>query len=204
MPNTKQVIRTKLSRALPYIILIGSIIGLIASFILSLDEIRIAANPNYIPSCNLNPVVSCGNVMKSAQAHAFGFPNPFIGLAGFAVLITIAVAILAGAKLKRWFWIGLEIGMLLGMAFTYWLLVESIYRIKALCPYCLIVDVVITIMFWYITLYNLETGSVRFPHRLIGIGDFMRRHHFDILAVWFVVVIAVILQHFWYYYGTLL
>ena len=35
------------------------------------------------PGCSLNPVVSCGNIMKSEQAAAFGFPNPMLGLVAY-------------------------------------------------------------------------------------------------------------------------
>jgi hypothetical protein len=139
--------------------------------------------------------------MQSKQAHIFGFPNPWIGLAAFAVLVTVGMSILAGAKFKRWFWLGLETGIILGLALAYWLLFESVYRIRALCPYCLTVDVVVVTLFWYVSLYNLQAGHLKLPGRLVGLGDFARKHHLDILLLWFIVLIAFILKHFWYYYG---
>lgn len=190
-----------LSKAVPYILIIGGVIGLICSFIITQDKLKLAENPHFIPSCNLNPIISCGSVMSSKQGSLFGFPNPWIGLAAFAVLVTIGVGIFAGAKFKRWFWLGLEAGIVLGLLFAYWLLFESIYRIKALCPYCLTVDVVVITTFWYISLYNIQEGYIKLPGRLIGLGDFARKHHLDILLFWFIILIAIILQHFWYYYG---
>ena len=193
-----------LTKAIPYLLIVGGVIGLICSFIITQDKLDLAENPHFVPSCNLNPIISCGSVMSSKQGSLFGFPNPWIGLAAFAVLVTIGVSILAGAKFKRWFWLGLETGIVLGLAFAYWLLFESVYRIKALCPYCLTVDVVVITLIWYVTLYNIQEGHITLPARLIGVGDFARKHHLDILLVWFLVVIAVILQHFWYYYGQYL
>jgi len=193
-----------LSKAVPYILIIGGVIGLICSFIITQDKLKLAENPHFIPSCNLNPIISCGSVMSSKQGSLFGFPNPWIGLAAFAVLVTIGVGIFAGAKFKRWFWLGLEAGIVLGLLFAYWLLFESIYRIKALCPYCLTVDVVVITTFWYISLYNIQEGYIKLPGRLIGLGDFARKHHLDILLFWFIILIAIILQHFWYYYGQFL
>lgn len=193
-----------LTKAIPYLLIVGGVIGLICSFIITQDKLNLAENPHFVPSCNLNPVISCGSVMSSKQGSLFGFPNPWIGLAAFAVLVTVGAGILAGAKFKRWFWLGLEAGIVLGTAFAYWLLFESVYRIKALCPYCLTVDVVVITLIWYVTLYNIQEGHIVLPSRLIGAGDFARRHHLDILLVWFIILIAVILQHFWYYYGQYL
>lgn len=193
-----------LQKALPWILLIGGIIGYICSFIIMWDKVKLADNPNYIPSCSLNPVVSCGSVMKSAQAHTFGFSNPFIGLGAFPAVAVVGGAMLAGARrMKRWFWITLQIGYVLGTAFAYWLLFESVYRIKALCPYCLTIDVVMTITLWYLTLYNIDQKNIRLPKgKAIVAYGWIRRHHLDILVAWFIIAIALILKHFWYYYGT--
>lgn len=189
-------------KVLPWLLVVGGAIGLICSFIISLDKVKLLQNPNFQPNCDLNPIISCGSVMSSPQGSVFGFQNPWIGLAAFSVLITVGLALLAGAKFKRWFWIGLEIGTILGMAFAYWLLFESVYRIQALCPYCLTVDVVVTTIFWYVTLFNLREGHLPTPKRLTGAVAFARQHHLDILVLWFLIVIAIILKHFWYYYGN--
>lgn len=191
-----------LQKALPWILLIGGIIGYICAFIIMWDKVKLADNPNYIPSCSLNPIISCGSVMQSAQAHAFSFPNPFIGLGAFPAVAVVGAAMLAGARLKRWFWITLGVGYSLGTAFAYWLLFESVYRIQALCPYCLGVDVVVTITLWYLTLYMIDQKHIRLPKgKVRNAYVWIRRHHLDIIVGWFLVVIAIILKHFWYYYG---
>jgi uncharacterized membrane protein len=201
MPKVKDV---TLERVIPWMLVVGGVIGLICSFIISLDKVKLLENPNFKPSCDLNPIVSCGSVMASKQGSAFGFPNPWIGLVTFGVLITVGMAIFAGAKFKRWFWLGLEAGIALSLIFAYWLLYESVYRIHALCPYCLTVDVVVITLFWYVSLYNIAEGNFSLPKRLIGVSDFARKHHLDILFLWFIVTTAVILKHFWYYYGKFL
>jgi uncharacterized membrane protein len=190
-------------KALPWILVVTGIVGLICSFIISLDKMKLLENPSFQPACDLNPIVACGSVMKSAQGSAFNFPNPWLGLAAFAVLLTVGVAILAGAKFKRWFWQGLLAGCALGLAFAYWLLWESVYRIHALCPYCLTVDVVVITTSWYVLQYNLKTGNIKLPKgKVFAAGQkFIRRHHLDILILWFIVLIAIILNHFWYYFG---
>jgi len=190
-----------ITQSLPWILIVGGGVGLISSFVLTWDKLQFLKNPNYIPNCDLNPVLSCGSVMVSDQANAFGFPNPWIGIAAFAVVITVGVAILAGAKFKRWFWLGLELGLALGLIFALWLLYESIYAINALCPYCLAVDVAVITMLWYTTLYLIDAKMLTTPKQFSKIVTFARRHHLDILVAIFIIIIAIILNHFWYYYG---
>jgi len=193
--------KTKLETGLPYIMLIAGIIGLIASFIIMDDKIKLLINPNYHPSCSINPIISCGSVMESRQSNALGFANPFIGLATFPVLIFTGVLLLSGVRLKRWHWLGLNIGAFFGIGFVHWLFYESVYRIHALCPYCMAVWVATITTFWYVTLYNLRAGNLKAPPKLKGVTVFAQRHHLDILILWFLIITGLILKHFWYYFG---
>lgn len=198
----KRLALQRLERALPWILVICGIIGTVASIAITVEKFDLVQHPGARFICDLNPVISCGSVMQSKQAAAFGFMNTYIGIAGFPILITIGMAMFAGARFKRWFWQGMQIGLTLGTVFAYWLLWQSIYRISALCPYCLSVDVALTVTFWYTTLYNLREGHLRL--RADGwqkLTAFLSRHHLDLLIVWFVFIAAVILNHFWYYYG---
>jgi uncharacterized membrane protein len=190
-----------LARALPWLLIIGGAIGLICAFIISYEKIELLQDPHFQPDCNLNPIISCGSVMKSAQSHIFGFPNPFIGLMAFPVVIATGAAMLAGAKLKRWWWIGLQLGTVFGLGFVHWLFFQSTYRINALCPYCIVVWIVTITTFWYVLLYNIEAKHISLRGKLAQLGIFARRHHLDILIFWFLVMLFFILKHFWYYYG---
>ena len=190
-----------LQNVLPWLLIVCGVIGLLASAIIMIDKIELLQNPDRTFICDLNPVVSCGSVMQSEQSHAFGFPNPIIGLAGFPVLIVTGVAMLAGATLKRWYWIGLQLGTLFGIGFVHWLFFQSVYRIGALCPYCMAVWVVTITSFWYVAMYNLDKGHFKTVARL---DVFLRKHHLDILVLWFLLIAGFILKHFWYYYGPVL
>lgn len=193
--------RSTLAQTLPWILIIGGIIGLLCSFILTVDKMEVLRNPNYRPICDLNPVLSCGSVMGSKQAAAFGFDNTFVGLAGFAVLVTTGVVLVAGAQLKRWYWLGLQAGATFGLLFVHWLIFNSLYRIHSLCPFCMVVWVLTITTFIYTSLYNIEHGHIVLKKRLLPVYGFVRRHHFDILFVWLLVILALILKQFWYYYG---
>jgi uncharacterized membrane protein len=190
-----------LEKALPWLLVIGGVIGLICSFIIAFDEVKLLQNSHFQPNCDLNPIISCGSVMQSRQAHAFGFPNPFIGLMTFPVLITTGVVLLCGTKLKRWYWLGLEAGTILGLTFVHWLFFESVYRIHALCPYCMVVWLVVIATFWYVTLYNIQTKNIILKGGLQKLDFFLRRHHLDVFILWLLTIAALILKHFWYYYG---
>lgn len=202
---TKQTTKTsRLFKILPYILIVGGTISLICAFIIMLDKLTLLSNPSFRPSCDLNPILSCGSVMSSKQGSVAGFPNPIFGLAGFPILITIGMCQLAGATFKRWFWQALNVGLLLSVVFCLWLFVQSVYFIHSLCIYCMIVWVMTITTFWYVSLYNIEAGNVTILNRFGGTVSFTRRHHLDILIGWLLIIMALILQHFWYYYGKFL
>lgn len=193
-----------LDKTLGYILAILGTIGLWASFVLTMEKIELFKNPNYIPSCNINPVISCGAIIRSEQAAAFSFPNPFLGIFGFGVVITIGMALLAGAKFKRWFWLGLQAGTVFGVAFVHWLIFSALYSIGALCPWCMVVWTITIPLFLYVTLYNIGAGHIKLTGWSKLVADFVRRHHGDVLVAWYVIIIALILNRFWYYWQTLL
>lgn len=189
---------------LPYLLSIGGLIGFLMSFVITLEKIELIKNPAFIPSCDISPLISCGSVMGSPQAGVFGFPNPLLGIAGFAVVITIGMAMLAGAKFKRWFWLGLQAGTIFGILFVIWLQYEAIFEIQALCPYCMVVWTVMIPIFVYTTIYNLNAGHIKTPQKLAGITGFLNNNHLNIVLVWYLIIIGLILQHFWSYWSTLI
>ncbi|WP_329065707.1 vitamin K epoxide reductase family protein [Amycolatopsis sp. NBC_01480] len=184
-----------MSRPLAWLYTIGGALGLIAAVTLTLEKIERLKDPSYVPSCSINPVLSCGSVMDSPQAAAFGFPNPIIGVAAFAVVVTFGVVLLTGYEPPRWVWFGMQLGATFGVVFVHWLIFASLYRIHALCPYCMVVWVVTIAIFWYTTLHNLSGTRI---------GGVLRRVHSGILALWYVLIVALILQEFWSYWVTLL
>ncbi len=190
-----------LARVLPILYVVAGAIGLICAFVIMYEKVHLLTNPAYQPSCSLNPIISCGSVMSSSQAAAFGFPNPFIGLMGFSVVVTIGMSLLAGAKFKRWFWQGLQTGTFLAVLFTHWLFYQSVYNIRALCLYCIGVWIVTILIFWYTTLYNIRNENIRINKRL---SSFVQKHHGDILLSWYLLIAALILHKFWYYWSTLI
>ena len=142
----------------PWLLLFSGIIGLFAAFTLTQDKISILEDPNFVPSCSINPVLSCGSVIVTEQASIFGFPNPIIGLITYSVVITLAVLLLSRVALPSWMWLGLNLGSLGGIAFVAWLVFQSLYVIDALCPFCMVAWVGTILIFWISTAENAKAG----------------------------------------------
>ncbi|NUS42617.1 MAG: vitamin K epoxide reductase family protein [Mycobacteriaceae bacterium] len=171
-----------------WLLLVSAVAGLVSAIVLTVEKIDILINPNYQPSCNINPILSCGSVMTTHQASAFGFPNPLLGIAGFAVVVTLGVLAVSGVALPRWVWAGLTLGAALGMAFVGWLIDQSLYRIGALCPYCMVV--------WTITPLILITAFNRAVAGLGGVLGAVAQWRWTLVAVYYAVVILLIYLRF--------
>lgn len=174
------------------------IIGLIASFVLAVEEFHLIKNPDAILSCSFNLVLNCAEVMKTWQASVFGFPNMFIGLMGYPVVITVAVLGLCSAKMPRWFWRAANICYLLGALFAYWLFFNSVYAIEILCPWCLVVTFSTTLLLATITHFNLRENNFGFSKAIQERVQQMLEK--DVLKVgtasWIVLLIALVFLKF--------
>lgn len=139
-------------------LIVAGLVGWYSAFDLTLEKIQTLINPDYVPSCNISPLVSCGPNMASWQGSVFGFPNPVIGVAAFVAPIVVGVAILAGARFAKWFWVLFNLGMALALAFVIWLIGQSIFVLGTLCPYCMLVWLAVIPLFLYVTAFNLKEG----------------------------------------------
>lgn len=199
----KIISKLKSNNKFAHFLILVSAIGLVASFILTIEKFQLLKDPKVQLSCNFNPVVSCGSVISSPQAEAFGFANPLIGLVGFAVIITIGVGMIAGAKYKRWFWLGLQAGTIFGVLFSTWLFYQSLYVIKALCPFCIVVWAVVIALFVYVTRYNLINGNIKVKKSFQALSRWFCENAWFIVALWYLAIFVAILNRFWYYWKTL-
>ncbi|MCY0924037.1 vitamin K epoxide reductase family protein [Streptomyces sp. H27-G5] len=155
-------------RGLAWLLVLTGAAGVLASWVITLDKFLLLEDPNFKPACSLNPVVSCGSVMKSDQAAAFGFPNPMLGLAAYAVVVCVGMGLLAGAHYRGWFWLGLNAGTFLGTVFCGWLMVQSLYEINALCLWCCLAWVATLLMFWAVTAHTVAAGILPAPGPVRG------------------------------------
>ncbi|TFD51928.1 vitamin K epoxide reductase family protein [Cryobacterium sp. Hh11] len=145
---------------LAFFLIIAGIIAFAAAFALTLDKIHLLEDPTAQLSCSFSVLIGCATNLSSPQGAVFGFPNPLIGLAAWSVVITIGVAILAGARFARWFWVGFNVGVLGAMIFVIWLIGQSIFVLDVLCPWCMATWAVTIPVFLAVTLYNFKVGNL--------------------------------------------
>ena len=178
--------------------LFSACLSLLASFVLSVDAVELARDPKAALSCNINTVISCGQVGLSWQASLFGFPNAFLGLIAESVVITVAVALLGGVRFPRWFMASAQIVYTLGLIFAYWLFSQSMLVIDALCPWCLLITLSTTLVFWSLTHYNLREGNLFLPARVERVAREFVRSDNDVfvVAAWLILLIALILAKY--------
>jgi len=154
----------KETRELSFLLmLIGGIAGLGASFTLTVEKFHVLENPDAVLSCSINAALNCSVVMQTWQSSVFGFPNMILGLMGYAVVITVAIAALSGVKFPRPFLLTALGGYAFGLFFAYWLFFQSVYVIEVLCPWCLIVTVATTLVFASLLHYILKENILRLP-----------------------------------------
>ncbi len=185
-------------------LVIAGIIGCVASFALTYDKIHVLQDASYRPSCSINPIISCGSVMKTDQSNLLGVPNTIFGLVGYSTLLTFGALLAFGTKMKRQVWVIAQFAATTGVLFMHYLFYQGVFRINAICPWCFAVWMITIPVFWYITMYNLSERNLRLPPKLEPISLFVQKHHGDILLVWYLVILGILLQHFWYYWSTLL
>jgi uncharacterized membrane protein len=153
------------ARRVPFgIMLVATgVIGWAAAGILILEKLELYRDPDHVTSCDINPWVSCGQVMETWQSELFGFPNPFIGLVGFTIIVTTGMALLAGARFERWYWAGLQAGVTLGAVFATWLWSQALFDIYILCLYCMVVWAAMIPLFILTTVRTMAHGVIPAP-----------------------------------------
>lgn len=179
-------------RGTAWMLLVTSLIALAATIVIIVERSLLAADPGHRTSCDVNPWVSCGQVMKSWQAHTFGFPNTYIGIVAFSVLITVAVSLLAGARFARWYWLTMNAAILAGFAFCVWLWHSAVYDIGTLCLYCMVVWAMVIVQLVLVTSRNLQTGALPASGRVAGLARDLAWPVIALLVL--AVVVSILLQ----------
>lgn len=150
--------------AMPIVLIVTGLLGWWAAFSLTLDKIAILKDSQADLDCNFSLLVQCGANLESWQGSVFfGVPNPIWGLGGFVAPIAVGVAVLAGARFARWFWIAFAVGVAGALAFCIWLMSQSFFSLGTLCPWCMLVWSSTILMFWTLWLFVLSKGIIPLP-----------------------------------------
>lgn len=151
-----------------WITVITGLASLIAAGVLVAERVQLYLNADAVASCDWGGAFSCTSVMLSEQAQAFGFPNPFMGLVGFGILVVIGVSVLSGASMPRWYWVCFQLGVAAAFGFLIWLYSVALFEIRALCIYCMVCWLMITVLFFISLARNILTGVFAAPRWLQG------------------------------------
>ncbi len=191
---------TESIRASYWVIFAFAITSLIAAFVLTMEKLHLLTNPDAVLSCSFNIILNCATVMQTWQSSVFfGIPNMYIGMMAFPVLITVAVAALwGGASYGKKFLLALNIGVLLGTIFAYWLFLSSVYVIQVLCPWCLVVTFSCTMILAASTHITLRENVLNFKKDTNNkIQKFLKSgYHQLIVASWLVLMVALVFIQF--------
>lgn len=150
-----------------FTLMIAALIGLYASSALVYDKIAFweakAAGDSPVLGCDINPIVGCGNVLNTPQASIVGsLPNPLLGVIAFAAFFVVTTLLAFRVQMPKWVWIGMQVGVTVGIGVVSYLQYESIFVIGALCPWCMVVWFVTIVSFWLVSGQNiLRNGPIR-------------------------------------------
>ncbi|WP_144796520.1 vitamin K epoxide reductase family protein [Microbacterium paludicola] len=149
-------------RPTPYAVwlIVASVIGWWAAFQLTVEKFALLADPDASLSCDLSAFIQCGKNLESWQGSVFGFPNPILGLTGWMAPLVVGVAVLAGARLPRWFWALFGAGITFAFGFVCWLISQSIYELIVLCPWCMVTWAVTIPTFFATAVHLLRNGTI--------------------------------------------
>lgn len=199
-----------IQKTYPYILIVGSIVGLLASFLLTNTTIDLIRNPAAQVPCNLNPFISCTSAATAWQSEVFGFLNSLLGVTSFSMLFAMGLMLLLGGpddsvldklsgqnRARKPLWLLVNLGTLAAFVFVLWFIYQSLYNIGSLCIYCMITWVVTWPIFLYTTIWNYRENNFS----ILGIHkskffDFLSKHHLPVLVAWYVIVVVLIIFQF--------
>ncbi len=145
---------------------ISGVIGLVTSFVLSIEAWQLAADSSARFGCDISSVLSCSAVAQTWQARILGFPNAFLGIFFEAVVLAISVALCAGVRFPRWYMLGTNLLYTVALFFAFWLFSQSYFVIQVLCPWCLLITLTTTLVFAGLTRINVRDGVIPAPQGL--------------------------------------
>lgn len=180
------------------IMAVFALVGLLCSLILSIEKLHLLENPDATLPCSINVFLNCATVMSTPEASLLGFPNSFIGMMAYSVLLTVAVIGFMGVRLPRPFMLLLQLGVTVEILFAYWLFFDSVFVIQVLCPFCLAVTFSSTMIFAAVTRYNILENNLYFAPKTQKFFEGIIQRDYDKVAVaaWVVLMIALVFVKF--------
>jgi len=173
-----------------------------AAFTLSREGYALAKS-GQTPSCVINPFFSCGNVMESWQATVFfDTPNQLYGVAGFMIVAAIGAAMLAGATMRRWFWVLFTLGIFLAYVWLMWMFYQAVFMIGFLCLYCMVVWAVHIPLVWIFIPWALKNQLLASSPSLRNLGSRWLPYSWIVIVINYAIIALAILIQFPQLFGV--
>ena len=115
----------------------GGTIGATAAFLQTLEKLTLLENAHAQLTCNLNSVFSCSNVLNAWQSSVFGFPNSIMCLMLFMTFAVAGFIGLGGGHAGKRTRLAVQTIALATLGFASWFMWQSLFRIHAVCIFCL-------------------------------------------------------------------
>lgn len=187
-----------------WFLIVGGVVGLIAALTLSVEKFVLLKDPSASLSCDLNPFFSCGSVMTHWQSELLGFPNQFMGLIAFVFPLLIGALLVSGTPIPRWIMLGLNVGLMLGVALVMFLFYTSIFVIGVGCPWCMLVWLVTIPMFVVVTAHNALASNFGSGVAWNNGARIAAGMPIAISVVWLLAVGLAVVVQFWQFFSSLI
>lgn len=148
MVANKNVIQQSTTKSTWWVLSIASLVGLLASFVQTVERIEYAKNAKLALRCNINGVFSCSSVFDAWQSSVFGFSNSLMCIVFFAISLGAAIAALSGSSLHKNYRLILWGASVFFLGFGAWYIWQSAYVINALCIFCIFCYGAVIAMNW--------------------------------------------------------
>lgn len=190
--------KSKTNRLYAKVLAIASAAALTASFWQAAERINMLKNPSLDLSCNINPVVDCGSVMSHRLAALFGFPNAFIGMVMFSMLLLAGLLLLSGNVLNKKAMNVVLLLATLAAGFSVWFFGASLYVIGKVCIFCLVIWPASLTLFWFTLLEWLGLDKRR--GWLATVQKFGEKYRYEVLIAVFVAMALLYFYRFREFY----
>lgn len=120
-----------------WVIAISGLIGLLASFIQTIERINYADDKLAVLSCDINSVIGCSNVFDAWQSSVFGFSNSLMCMVFFGFLLAIGLAAATGSVINKYYRLAINFFSLFFLGFGAWYLHQSAFDVGTICVFCI-------------------------------------------------------------------
>lgn len=136
-----------------------SVVAWVVSFLLYTEYIGQLSDADPLLSCDLSPFITCGPNLLAPAGNLLGFTNSILGMMAFLGPIFAGVGALASKNgMRAWYWRVFTVFVAAGFALVHWLAFRSVFEFGSLCPWCMVVWLMMIPLFWSVLGWTLSAG----------------------------------------------